>query len=108
VGESATGAVCHRRGFRGGLKILKNDADGWEACVENPDVCQGFQCRQLWVDTEHCRAFDLVVTDMSVWLRRSGHAYFDCAFPEGGTLKAELTFNGCAEVPSQGADADPP
>ncbi len=97
-----------RRGFKGGLKIPKNDAGSWDAYVENPNICQGFRCRQLLVEREHCRVFDVVVTDTNVWQRRSGHAHIDCAFPEGGTLKAELTFNGCAQVPSHGTDAGSP
>jgi len=93
-------------GFRGGLKIVDAGAGGWDAWVENPTVCQGFQCQQRYVDRRHCRVHDLVVSEMSVFLRTSGHATLDCAFPEGGTLKAELTFDGCAEVPTQGGDAD--
>jgi len=95
-----------RSGFKGGLKIVKRGAGGWDAYAENPNICQGFKCRQLHVDEKHCRAFDVAVSDMSIWLRTSGHATFDCAFPEGGTLKAALIFDGCAEVPSEGGDAD--
>ena len=95
-----------RSGFRGGLKIVKRDDGGWDAYAENPSICQGFKCQQRQVDEKHCRVHDLVVSDMSIWLRYSGHATFDCAFPEGGTLKAALIFEGCAEVPSQGGEAD--
>lgn len=95
-----------RSGFRGGLKIVDAGAGGWDAWVENPNVCQGFKCQQRYVDRKHCRVFDVVVSDTSVWLRRGGHARLDCAFPGGGTLKAELAFDGCAEVPTQGGDAD--
>jgi hypothetical protein len=95
-----------RTGFKGGLKIMSNGAGGWDAYAENPNICQGFKCQQRHIDVKHCRVHDLVVSDMSPFLRTSGHATFDCAFPEGGTLKAALTFDGCAEVPSDGGDAD--
>jgi len=96
-----------RSGFRGGLKIVDAGAGGWDALVENPNICQGFKCQQRRVDKKYCRVHDVVVSDMSAFLRYSGHALFDCLFPEGGTLKAALTFDGCAEVPTQGGgDAD--
>jgi hypothetical protein len=94
-----------KSGFKGGLKILKNDAGAWEAVVENPSICQGFKCQQLKVDARHCGVFDVVVKDRNLWFRYDGHAHLDCAFPEGGTLKADLSFEGCGMVPSSG-DAD--
>lgn len=95
----------NRRGFKGGLKIVINDAGGWEAHVENPTICQGFKCEQRRVDERQCRVFDLRLTDRNAWLRRDGHARLDCAFAEGGTLTADLVFKGCAAVRSGGDDA---
>lgn len=93
-----------KRGFKGGLKILKNEAGEWEAQVENPNRCEGFKCEQWRVPGQHCRVLDVVVQGMNVWLRYDGHANIDCAFPEGGALKAELSFKGCGRVPSEGGD----
>ncbi len=95
----------HRRGFKGGLKIVKDDTGEWEAYVENPTVCEGFKCEQRQVDRRQCRVFDLRVDGMNAWLRYDGHARFECAFPAGGSLTANLTFTGCARVPSGGEDA---
>jgi len=93
-----------RRGFKGGLKIVKIDGGGWEAIVESPQACQGFTCEQRRVEQRHCRRFDVVVGSRNIWLRQDGHARMDCAFPAGGTLKVDLTFKGCARVSSQGAE----
>jgi hypothetical protein len=99
-----TQTTAQRRGFKGGLKIMKHDTGQWEAHVENPLVCQGFKCEQRRVERRHCRLFDVVVGSRSLWLRQSGHARLDCGFPEGGTLRVDLTFKGCAEVASGGAE----
>ena len=91
----------NRRGFRGGLKIVRANSV-WEAQVEQPTGCVGFRCPQWRVEPEHCRRFDVVVEPMRWWLRRDGHAHLDCVFPEGGTLTTDLTFHGCGSVPDAG------
>jgi hypothetical protein len=96
-----------RRGFRGGLKIVETEPGHWEAYQENPHACQIFECQKLLVDRQHCRVYDLFVSDMSVWLRYAGHARLDCSFPEGGTLEADLSFHGCAAVPPPSDGVDP-
>jgi hypothetical protein len=58
------------------------------------------------VDRGRCRTFDVAVSEANAFLRTGGHVAFDCAFPEGGTLQAALAFDGCAEVPTHGGDAD--
>lgn len=93
-----------KRGFKGGLKIRKNEAGAWEAYVENPNACKGFDCTELMVRREYCKVFDVVVEDRNVWLRYDGHARMVCDFPEGGTLKSDLAFRGCAVVHSYTAD----
>lgn len=95
-----TQSIGHRSGFRGGLKIVRNDSGGWNAFAENPNVCNGFKCEQRLVEPRHCRLFDVAVR--SGWLRDEGHADIDCAFPGGGTLKASLRFSRCGAVPTGG------
>lgn len=92
-----------REGFRGGLKIAGDGAGGWEAYVEDPNACDGFQCRRVFVDRKRCRVYDVAVTDTSMLTGYSGHADIDCAFPGGGTLRARITFEGCDDV-----SGDPP
>jgi hypothetical protein len=87
-----------RTGFQGGLKIVANRAGEWEAYVENPNRCEGFKCEQWQVPPERCRVFDVVVRSRHAWLRHDGHARIECAFPEGGTLQADLTFDRCGWV----------
>jgi hypothetical protein len=94
-------------GFRGGLQVLEDGAGRWRVVTENPKGCVGFKCPQRPVDARQCKVFD-VVSKTGGWLwRRHGHARLDCTFPEGGTLKADLKFAGCAHVISSGSDVDP-
>ena len=95
-----------KRGFKGGLKIVKNDAGGLETYVENPRICQGFQCKLTRVNPQYCNVFNVNVEERNIWMRYNGAARFDCTFPEGGTLKADLDFRGCALVSSGSAEAD--
>ena len=96
-----------KRGFKGGLKIMKNDAGAWETYVENPNICQGFKCQLKKVDPRYCNVFNVVVEDMSIWMRYDGLAQINCTFPDGGTLKTDLSFKGCAKVHAGGsAEAD--
>lgn len=95
-----------RRGFRGGLRIERDGEGRWQATLENPNVCEVFTCRQRPVALEHCRVHDLFVGETTLFLRRSGHARLECAFPEGGTLDVSLEFRRCAAPPT-GGDAEP-
>ncbi len=91
-------------GFQGGLEILEDGAGRWRVVTESPKGCSGFNCPQHAVDARHCKVFD-VVSETGGWLwRRHGHARLDCTFPEGGTLKADLTFRGCAQVMTSDSD----
>ena len=92
-----------RKGFKGGLKIVRTRAGGWEAYVENPNACDGFKCQQVFVDSKRCKVFDVAVTDTSMLTGYSGHADIDCAFPGGGRLRVKVTFEGCDDV-----SEDPP
>jgi hypothetical protein len=93
-----------RRGFRGGLKLVRGADGGWDAVVENPDACEVFTCRQSAVNRTHCRQYDVAVSDRNMWLRRRGHARIGCAFPGGGTLDVDVSFEGCAEVKTSGGE----
>lgn len=94
----------NKRGFRGGLKLVEGDDGNIEAYVENPLACTGFKCQQRRVNPAHCKVFEVWIGERNWWFRRAGHARFDCRFPEGGTLVADLTFRGCGQVPSSGGD----
>ena len=94
----------NKRGFKGGLKIIEMDDGNIEAYVENPLVCTGFKCQQRLVEPAHCKLFDVAIGKRNWWFRRAGHARFDCRFPEGGDLKADLIFRSCGQVPSSGGD----
>ncbi len=87
-----------RTGFRGGLKVVKNQVGEWEVYVENPNSCEGFDCPIVQVERQHCSVFDVHVQSTNTTVNdirlRQGHARLDCEFPEGGTLTANLTFSG--------------
>jgi hypothetical protein len=93
-----------RTGFRGGLDLVEDSTGGWRAVLESPHGCNGFECPQRPVDRRHCQVFDVRSEARGWWWRRRGHARLDCSFPEGGTLKAELAFRGCAIVMPLGGD----
>lgn len=93
-----------RSGFRGGLKLVKNEGGRIEVYVENPKRCQGFTCEQRNVQRQFCSQFDVVLKDGKLPFRQDGHAYIDCRFPETGTLQVKLDFSGCARVASSGAE----
>ena len=86
-------------GVRGGLKLLKNPLGEWEAYLENPNTCRGFECQVLQVDRKRCLVFDVAVHNTGTMVNtitlREGHAHIECAFAEGGTLKVDLEFSGC-------------
>ena len=88
-----------RSGWKGGLKVVRGHTGQWEAYLESPLECERFDCVIREVDSAHCSVFDIdvrntgtIVNDIRV---REGHAKLDCEFPEGGTLQARLTFEGC-------------
>lgn len=91
--------IDDRTGFRGGLKVLKNPLGQWEAYLESPNTCRGFECQVLQVKKEHCLVFDIQVENSGTMVNdirlREGHAKLECRFPEGGTLKVDLKFSGC-------------
>jgi len=88
-----------KEGFQGGLKILKNPLGEWTVYVESPIGCEGFKCPIRELEKKHCKVFDVEVRNTSTTYNdirvREGHAKLDCSFPEGGTLTANLTFDGC-------------
>jgi hypothetical protein len=88
-----------RTGFRGGLKVLKNPLGQWEAYLESPNTCRGFECQVLQVKREHCLVFDILVENSGTVVNdvrlREGYAKLQCRFPEGGTLMVDLKFSGC-------------
>jgi hypothetical protein len=92
-----------RRGFRGGLKVMRSGSERWEAHVEIPRDCAVFKCPVRRIDPRSCRLFDVAMDHG--FLRSNGHAHLDCEFREGGSLKANVVFDYCGAVPSSG-DAD--
>lgn len=88
-----------RTGFKGGLKVVKGHTGQWEAYLESPLGCESFNCTIRPVDPAHCSVFDVDVRNTSTIVNdirvREGHAKLECEFPEGGTLQAHLTFEGC-------------
>jgi hypothetical protein len=97
-----------RTGFQGGLKIIREEDGPWAAVLENPQRCEVFTCEQTQVLEQTCAVFDLAVERPHRWWRYRGHARLDCAFAEGGTLTADLSFARCGWVPSTGESADTP
>jgi len=88
-----------REGFQGGLKLLKNPLGEWTVYVESPIGCQGLKCPIRELEKKYCKVWDVEVHNTStsvndIWVRE-GHAKLDCSFPEGGSLTANLTFDGC-------------
>jgi hypothetical protein len=92
-------------GFRGGLKIVRDGA-GWSLVLESPLGCDGFRCPQRSIEKRDCRQLDVVTRERGWLVRQDGHARLDCAFPEGGTLKVDVSFKGCAELMRSGGDVD--
>jgi hypothetical protein len=89
-----------REGFKGGLKLVKTHLGTWTVYVESPLECKGLECAIRELDRAHCQRFDVnvrntntVVNDIRV---REGHVRLDCKLPEGGTLKANVEFDGCS------------
>jgi hypothetical protein len=97
-----------RTGFQGGLKILRVEDGSWAAILENPQRCEVFTCEQTEVLARTCAVFDLTVERLHRWWRYRGHARLDCAFAEGGTLTADLSFARCGWVSSTGETIDTP
>jgi hypothetical protein len=90
-----------RSGFKGGLKLVKEHTGEWRAFLESPNECtNGFNCVIRPIDPAHCSVFDVDVSNTSTTVNdirvREGHARLECSFPEGGTLRANLTFDGCS------------
>jgi hypothetical protein len=88
-----------RNGFQGGLKLLKNPLGEWTVFVESPLHCQGLKCPIRELEKKYCKVWDVDVRNTSTSVNdirvREGHAKLDCSFPEGGSLTANLTFDGC-------------
>ena len=57
------------------------------------------ECREVIIDREHCRVFRISVRRTSSQVNDitllDGEIGLDCAFPEGGTVKADLKFENC-------------
>jgi hypothetical protein len=92
--------VDGRRGFRGGIKLVKNHLNEWDVYVESPRDCRGLECKIQKLTREACQTYVIdvrdtgnVVNDIRV---REGRATLECRFPEGGSLSAKLEFDGCS------------
>ena len=88
-----------RSGFKGGLKLVKDPLGEWLVFLQSPAECQSFACVTRPVPRAQCGTFDVSVRHTNVWVNeireREGHADLECAFPEGGTLSAHLSFERC-------------
>ncbi len=89
-----------RSGFKGGLKLVKAHTGQWEAYLESPLECQSFNCVTRQIDPAHCTVYEIDVRNTSTEINdirvREGTARLECTFPEGGTLSANLKFDGCS------------
>lgn len=88
-----------REGFKGGLKLMKSPLEEWNAYVESPIECESFKCKIWEVPRASCKVFDVDVRKTGnnineIWVVE-GHARLDCTMPEGGTVTANLEFDGC-------------
>jgi|GEM_PF-2007769 len=92
--------VSGRQGFQGGLKLLKNNLNEWEAYVESPVECDGLACKIRPLDRTQCKVFQVDVRNTSTSINdirvREGSARFDCQFAGGGSFNATLKFDGCS------------
>jgi hypothetical protein len=88
-----------RSGFQGGLKLVKTQLGDWAVFVESPLECEGFRCAIRELDKKSCKVFDIDVRNTNTTINdirlKEGHAKLDCSFPDGGSLVANLTFDGC-------------
>jgi hypothetical protein len=88
-----------REGFKGGIKLMKSPLEEWNAYVESPLECESFKCKIWELPRASCKVFDVDVHKTSnnindIWVVE-GHAKLDCTLPEGGSVTANLTFDGC-------------
>jgi hypothetical protein len=95
----AVKTINGKQGFQGGLKLLKNPVGEWTVYVESPLGCQGLKCPIRELEKKYCKVWDVEVHNTNTTYNdirvREGHAKLDCNFPEGGSLTANLTFDGC-------------
>jgi len=88
------------QGWKGGLKLVKSHTNVWEVYVESPTECQSFDCVVRQLDPAGCSKFEVDVHDTGNVFNdirvREGYVNLECDTPEGGTLVANLTFEGCS------------
>lgn len=74
-------------------KILKVEVPG--SC-EPPDY---EKCKEVIIDPTFCSRYDMVVNRTSIMVNNivliDGHLNVDCAFPGGGSVKGNITFERC-------------
>ncbi len=95
-----------RQGFRGVMLIDESDSivirvvedpvKGTMVGVQKKETCSGSRCEFVMFDKEECPVFDVNIENTSTTVNDirvlSGHLNLDCAFKEGGTVKAAITF----------------
>ena len=86
----------------GGILVVDDPIKGKLLKVEVPGTCKPPDrevCTEVLITPEQCGQFDMKVERTSTTVNDvrllDGHARIDCAFPEGGTAKADITFTSC-------------
>ena len=92
--------VDGRKGFKGGLKIVKGHTGEWEIYVESPEECESLNCKIRPLDISKCETFEVSVRNTNTTINdirvREGHATLKCDTGEGGRFEAKLLFDGCS------------
>lgn len=92
--------VPEGQGFKGGLKLVKAHTGQWEVYVESPVECQSFNCVIRPLAADQCSVFEVSVSNTNTTINdirvREGHAKLACKLAEGGSLTADLKFDGCS------------
>ncbi len=88
-------------GWRGGIKLVKNQLNQWDVYIESPIECQNdFDCVVRPLDTSTCSKVEIDVHNTNTTINnirvREGHVSLECNTPEGGTYSANVSFDGCS------------
>jgi len=97
------GAVLLGKGpTEGAVVAMIDQVKGKLVKVEIPGSCKppDFEvCEEVIIDTRQCSRYDVIVNRTSVMVNDivmvEGRVSLDCAFPGGGSVKGELTFERC-------------
>ncbi|MBM4397320.1 MAG: hypothetical protein FJ087_16750 [Deltaproteobacteria bacterium] len=86
----------------GGVLVVADPVNGRSLKIEVPGSCKPPDydaCTEIAIKPEQCSTFDVRVERTSTTVNDivllDGHAKVECAFPEGGTAKADFRFENC-------------